>query len=70
MLHLIVDYKGMCNDLNLLQDIKKVSDADQSAESQGFLLDSEIYLNRMAPAVSWCDMRWQMEEEKASQLHF
>lgn len=52
MLHLMVDYKRVCNDSNLLQDIKKVSDADQFAESQEFLLDSEIYLNRMAPAVS------------------
>lgn len=38
----MVDYKRVCNDSNLLQDIKKVSDADQFAESQEFLLDSEI----------------------------
>lgn len=40
------------------------TDADQSAEPLEFLLDSEIYLNRVALAVSWRDVRWEMEKEK------
>lgn len=34
--------------------------------SQKFLLEIEMYLNRMAPApaVSWCDMKWEVETGK------
>lgn len=53
----MVNCKGVHKNTILLKGIKKGNDTDQPVASQEFILDTEIYLIRVAPAVSQCDLR-------------